>query len=172
MESFAQLAEADVSAIAPKVIARQIQRVAERARKARAAASAGTLGYNDVVSAVNKVRAENYNPTILFIHPNQEADLLKDNRFIDASKYGAREPLLNGEIGKFAGCKVIVENYSALDNKPIVADPTEAGWLVIKRDVSVKRDELPISESIKIAAFAEYAVKVTQPAAVAHITLA
>lgn len=43
----------------------------------------------------------------LVINPEQESELLALSAFIDASQYGAREALLNGEIGRVYGFSVI-----------------------------------------------------------------
>ena len=46
-------------------------------------------------------------PFVLVISPEQEGALLKDQQFVHAAQYGSREALLNGEIGKYLGVKVI-----------------------------------------------------------------
>jgi N4-gp56 family major capsid protein len=46
----------------------------------------------------------------LLIAPEQEAALLKMDNFIRADAYGARDGLLNGEIGRVFGFRVIVHN--------------------------------------------------------------
>lgn len=46
----------------------------------------------------------------LAISPDFQGLLIGDSRFIDASQYGARMPILNGEIGQVAGFRVLVSN--------------------------------------------------------------
>ena len=46
-------------------------------------------------------------PFVLFIAPEQEEALLKDSQFVNASEYGSNEVVLNGEIGRYLGIKVI-----------------------------------------------------------------
>ena len=46
-------------------------------------------------------------PFILFIGIPQEHGLLKDSQFINAAEYGNNEIILNGEIGKYLGVKVV-----------------------------------------------------------------
>ena len=46
----------------------------------------------------------------LSISPDFQGLLIGDSRFIDASQYGARTPILNGEIGQVAGFRVLVSN--------------------------------------------------------------
>lgn len=44
------------------------------------------------------------------ISPEFEALVLGDNRFIDASRYGSTTPILNGEIGRAIGFRILVSN--------------------------------------------------------------
>src|SRR3546814_17884277 len=44
------------------------------------------------------------------ISPEFEALILGDARFVDASKYGSREPILNGEIGRAIGFRLLPSN--------------------------------------------------------------
>lgn len=133
------------------------------------ASAAGTLTYDDILSARTSIIGANYKPSILFLHPDQEADILKDSKFIDASKYGDREPILNGEIGKLAGLKTLVsQNFPT--GKALVLDPTRAAWLAIKRDIQLKRKDEPSSDSIELYFFEEYGSSVVNSSAVAIIT--
>lgn len=61
-----------------------------------------------MVNARTALRNYNYDPAVVVIHPTQEGALLKDSQFTNAAEYGGREVILNGEIGKFTGTKVIV----------------------------------------------------------------
>lgn len=49
-------------------------------------------------------------PYVLFIGPAQEMALRKDSQFVNAAEYGSNEVVLNGEIGKYLGIKVVVTN--------------------------------------------------------------
>ena len=46
----------------------------------------------------------------LAVSPDFQGLMIGDSRFIDASQYGARTPILNGEIGQVAGFRVLVSN--------------------------------------------------------------
>ena len=69
----------------------------------------GTLAavsYNGIVDAVAKFEDEEDGiEKVMFINPLQEATLLKDSNFISADKYQAGT-MVNGAIGKIAGCQV------------------------------------------------------------------
>jgi len=113
------------------------------------AATSGVLAYDDVITAVATIRGKNYDPDTLVIHPDQAADLLKDTKFINASAYGSREPILRGEIGQFAGLKVFVTSQMT-SGKALVFDSKRASILVIKRDVTVRRREEPERDAITL----------------------
>ena len=78
------------------------------------ATSTATLATGDVMTpdviadARKLVRDNKFAPTILAIGTAQESALLKDSQFVNASEYGGREIILNGEIGKYLGMKVMV----------------------------------------------------------------
>lgn len=134
------------------------------------AGTIGQLSANDILDARASIKANKYNPDVLVIPPNAEADLLKSTSpsFIDASVYGDREPMLNGEIGKFAGLKVLVSQNIPPD-VAILIDTKNAGWFVPKREVEVKKWENPSTDSYEFYVYQEYAGIVTNDTAVALI---
>lgn len=77
------------------------------------ATSVGTLETGDTITpslvkiSKGQIRALNGKPVILAINPEQETDLIQYSDFTNAAEYGGREVVLNGEIGKFVGLKVI-----------------------------------------------------------------
>ena len=98
------------------------------------ATTSGVLSYDDVVGAVQNVRASNWDPDFLVINPAQMTDLLKDTKFINASAYGGREPLLRGEIGQFAGVRVLVTTQKTAGSA-LVLDSKHAAILAVKKDL-------------------------------------
>jgi len=46
-------------------------------------------------------------PFVLFIAATQEEALLKDSQFVNAAEYGSNEVVMNGEIGRYLGIRVI-----------------------------------------------------------------
>lgn len=94
--------------------------------------SAAIIGYDGVVDAVTKFEDEEDGiDKVMFIHPKQEAQLLKDDDFLSADKFTGGVAV-NGAIGKIAGCwvkkskKVILVKYEKNANGTIeiVADST------------------------------------------------
>lgn len=87
------------------------------------AISAANVFNTDLIAdGVSYMRTKKRKAMYLIIHPNQEKALLKDSNFINASTYGGREVVLNGEIGKYLGLKVISYNgvKSATENSVTV----------------------------------------------------
>lgn len=66
--------------------------------------SSAVIGYDPIVNAVTKFEDEEDGiEKVMFIHPKQEATLLKDADFLSADKFQAGVAV-NGAIGKIAGC--------------------------------------------------------------------
>lgn len=49
-------------------------------------------------------------PLMMFIAPEQENILLTDSQFVNAAEYGGNEVVMNGEVGKYLGVKVVVSS--------------------------------------------------------------
>ena len=86
-----------------------------------------------VADAIQKVKENNFVPGLLFIRPPQENVFYKSSQFTNASEYGSNEVVLNGEIGKYLGVKIIVstltQHYAAAatDKRAALGDWTPAG---------------------------------------------
>lgn len=68
------------------------------------------------ISAARRILNRNNVPQdnrVLLISPEQEEAMLNIENFIHADKYGSREALLNGEIGRVYGFRVLVSNLLA-----------------------------------------------------------
>ena len=66
--------------------------------------SDGAIGYKAIVDCVTKFEDEEDGiDKVMFIHPNQEATLLKDDNFISRDKFTG-DVTVTGAIGKVAGC--------------------------------------------------------------------
>ena len=71
--------------------------------------NAGALTKNTVFK--NPWKNTNDAPIVLFVSPEIAHQLRMQDPFIDSSKYGGREVVLSGEIGKFMGVKVIESDF-------------------------------------------------------------
>jgi len=63
----------------------------------------------EAVSSVtaNPWQSDPAEPFVAIIAPEQEGALFKDSQFMNAAEYGSNEAIMNGEIGKFVGLKII-----------------------------------------------------------------
>lgn len=90
----------------------EIQTVLATLTKTVIYATASEIALVDITEARKKLNKENVPQTdrVLLISPDKEQDMLNIENFIHADKYGAREALLNGEIGRVFGFRVLVSN--------------------------------------------------------------
>lgn len=65
-----------------------------------------------VADAIQKVKDNNFVPAMLFIKPAQENVFYKSSQFTNASEYGSNDVVLNGEIGKYLGVKIITSTLT------------------------------------------------------------
>ena len=65
---------------------------------------------------------EKTDPFVCILAADQTRDFLDSSQFISADQYGGREPLLNGEIGKIFGIKLVESQYTP------VTDSGSSSW--------------------------------------------
>lgn len=102
-----------------------------------AAATYGTLAYDDVIDCLTLMKIDSFFPEpgavpYLFVHPNQEADLLKDTRYVHSHRYAigdlgvmpVADDLSRGEVESiYADCRVRVTD-NATDALALVVFPS------------------------------------------------
>lgn len=139
--------------------------------------SANAIGYNGIVGAVCKFEDEEDNvEKVMFIHPNQEADLLTDPQFISADKFTAGVAV-NGSIGKIAGAWVKkskkVKNVGGVWYNPIIkmeADSAETEYtedelpaltIFLKKDTQLDHEWFPKKQKHDFTVAKYYGVALT-----------
>lgn len=129
--------------------------------------TSAVIGYKAVVDAATKFEDEEDGiAKVMFIHPKQEATLLKDADFLSADKFTAGVAV-NGSIGKIAGCwvkkskKVQLVSYEKNNDSgtiEIVDDATNE--TSTKKHVSTIQpncaDVLVVGDKVKAVATAYY----------------
>jgi len=92
-------------------------------RAARGNLVAGDVMTTDMIAQANRVlKAQGWysepdRPFVLFIAAQQEEALLKDSQFINAAEYGSNDVVMNGEIGRYLGIRVIsTQNITSFSN--------------------------------------------------------
>jgi len=68
------------------------------------------------------------NDRFLVIPPAQEKIMLEISDFVDASKYGTNEAVMNGELGRIFGMKVIKTTSLASDTEAVIYHKSHAAW--------------------------------------------
>lgn len=106
------------------------------------------------------------------ISPEFEALILGDARFIDASKYGSTTPILNGEIGRAIGFRVLTSNNlpeGTAGTPPEVSNFVVAGHpmavTVAEQIVKTEAYRPPDSFSDAVKGLHLYGAKVVRPEA-------
>jgi N4-gp56 family major capsid protein len=143
----------------------------------------GTLiGYAGIVDAVAKFEDEEDGiDKVMFIHPNQEATLLKDEMFISADKFEAGVAV-NGAIGKIAGCWIKKSKKVKLEGgvyqNPIIKtepdsseteyteDELPALTIFLKKNTQVDHEWFPKKQRHDVTAAKYYGVALTNAAKV------
>lgn len=140
------------------------------------------IGYAGVVDAVAKFEDEEDGvDKVMFIHPNQEATLLKDESFLSADKFESGVAV-NGAIGKIAGCWIKkskkVKLVSGAYSNPIIKlepdnaeteyteDELPALTIFLKKDTQVDHEWFPKKQRHDVTAAKYYGVALTNAAKV------
>lgn len=170
------------------LVARELQEAAKRMLRKEnadimdvfvdgAGSSADGLGddvltFEDLLAAKVYLRERFYNPDTVFVNPNQYADLVKDDRFIDLSQSGTTDPLRQGTIGgSVAGMRVV--EIPEIPNKTVlVVDMSENPlWLVVLQDIQVEQFRIPDRRSDKVQMTAYEKPAVLKPEVIRKISI-
>lgn len=144
--------------------------------------SGNVIGYEGIVAAVSKFEdEEDGTEKVMFIHPNQEAQLLVDPMFLSADKFTSGVAV-NGAIGKIAGCWIKkskkIKIKSGAYTCPIIKmepdspeteyteDELPALTIFLKKELSVDHEWFPKKQQHDITAAKYYGVALTNAAKV------
>ncbi len=154
--------------------------------------ASGQYGSESVASAKkNPWNNTSDDPFVLFVSPAQAEVLETDSPFVNASEYGSREVILNGEAGKlkYLGIKIVVtdnvERVASGDTAPdgsgnagtdmtrcILMKAKKACALVWGKQPEARSWENNDQDSIRVGIFAYYDSVVVQPDAIVLIDVA
>jgi N4-gp56 family major capsid protein len=140
------------------------------------------IGYAGIVDAVTKFEDEEDGvEKVMFIHPKQEAKLLKDADFLSADKFQGGVAV-NGAIGKIAGCWIKKSNKikakSGVYSCPIIKlepdsaeteyteDELPALTILLKKDIEITHDFIGRKQIHEITVSKYYGVALTNAAKV------
>lgn len=140
-----------------------------------AVTTSDTINTSTIADALKELRIDEYNGKYLVIHPKQENALIKLSQFIDASVYGGRETVLNGEIGKYLGIKVLVTTQIPRNSTTSTAYDCllldqDAFGIAYKMPTVFNADYKVLERQYVLAAVEEYDVKVLRANKICTIT--
>lgn len=92
-------------------------------------ASTAAIKYTAVVDGIDMFGEEEDSRKVILIHSKQKTQLRKDADFISADKYDAGM-MMNGAIGRIAGCDVVVSNKV----RKVTAEKNASGSVTITGD--------------------------------------
>lgn len=142
--------------------------------------SAGVINYAGIVRAVTKFGDEEDGiEKVMFIHPDQETDLLLDDMFLSADKFEGGVAV-RGSIGKIAGCWIKkskkVKKSGANWLNPIIKlepdsaeteyteDELPAVTIFLKKDIQTDAEWIPRVQQTEITTAKYYGVALTNEA--------
>lgn len=142
--------------------------------------SAGVINYAGIVRAVTKFGDEEDGiEKVMFIHPDQETDLLLDDMFLSADKFEGGVAV-RGSIGKIAGCwikksKKVKKSGSNWLNPIIKLEPDSAETeytedelpavtIFLKKDIQTDAEWIPRVQQTEITTAKYYGVALTNEA--------
>jgi len=124
------------------------------------------FGLEDMTKGRETVRVQKFHPDVMVVPVELEDDILNNAKFTDTSQYGGREGILLGEVGKIVGLKVLASTQ-LFRGTVIYIDTSRAAKYVAKRDLEVKRDDLPAKDSFGIWAYMEFAPQLVNEGCIA-----
>lgn len=127
-------------------------------------------------------------PFVLFIGPSQEMAFRQSSQFTNASEYGDRSVIQNGEIGSYLGIRIVVTNNvegaSSGDTGPdgntagtdmtrcILMKPKKACALVYGRRPQMKVFDYPQRDQTWVTMVTDYDIKIIHEDAIVKIDVA
>lgn len=124
------------------------------------------FGLVDMTKGRETVRVQKFNPDVMVIPVELENDILNNSQFVDSSQYGGREGILLGEVGRIVGMTVL-STTQLWKGTVIYIDTSRCAKYVAKRNLEVKRDDLPATDSFGIWIYQEFAPKLINEGCIA-----
>lgn len=131
----------------------------------------GQAYVSDISKSLTKVRAAEYTPTKLIMHPLFEGALIEDSNLVYANYAGGNETLKKGTIGRtLLGLQPHTLSVTDSNNSwnfaagtayfsAIVLDPQNAGAIAIRNDIKVEKYDDPIRDLVGLSVTMRYDVQ-------------
>ena len=112
----------------------------------------------------------------IILHPRQLGDLMKDSQFINAYQYGGREVILNGELGRIGGLRVLISDeidVASSKGKALLVgrhkDGTPAFGIALKASPRIETERNALERSTTFVATEEWDMQMLHANAVCTI---
>ena len=97
--------------------------------------TANTLAWNDVVALWSAVKGEDFSPDVLVLHPDQYADLWKDDKFIHSFYWGEGADVERGVLGgTYLGMRIVVST-KCTSATAFAIDSKAAAAMIVQREI-------------------------------------
>lgn len=111
--------------------------------------SPGSLSRDELAEIRSVVKANDYNPDSMIVHPDLEAELLKIDNFVHANEYGGSQNVQTGEIGSIFGMTVYTSTTANEQDttggsgtaQAVVMDSDRCLHRLVKRGITVEIDQ-------------------------------
>lgn len=113
-----------------------------------------TLSFSDITDGIKALRADDYQPDLLFVDVDGYVDLLTDSNFNRATEQGD-EIVRTGEVGTIAGMTVVVDSTQDIagGHGAIAVDTTRYGYELTRTPMSTREYEEPERQADVVQAF-------------------
>jgi hypothetical protein len=131
-----------------------------------------SLGFDDIMDAKTYLRKQLYNPTTVFVNPDEYSDLVKDDDFKEYYKSNTTMPLREGTIGGRVAGLDVVEIPELTSGTVLVADMTARPlWLVVLQEMKAEAFRINDERTDKVQLWAYEKPAVLKPQAIRQINM-
>jgi len=137
--------------------------------------SDGEISYTDVKDLAQSMRQNDYNVDSLVISHDHLADLLDEDKFIEADKADTDAGLRDGLVGRFAGVEVYATSQAnasstkAGETQAVLMDSSRAYAVAVKREPTAEEDRDEQAGVTNIVITQRYGNAVVDEDAIGHL---
>lgn len=129
-------------------------------------ANAAAFSYDEFVKGLALLAADDYVGDVCLLDPNAYFELLKDQKFIDASYIGNDSPIKTGRIQTTLGCSVFMSSRCT-DGKAVFLQTSKAIAIAVRRATKVEEYAYPDDDLYGFVATMKFGATVILPKAIA-----
>lgn len=132
--------------------------------------AAGTFAWNDLVTLWNVVKDEDFSASVVMLHPDQVADLWKDDKFIHSFYFGEQVDVARGVLGESYMGMTIVSSTLLTSGTVYAIDTSVATTMILRRDITTEPFENPREDRYGVVASERIGLGVLRSKGVAKMT--